>query len=72
LTEAWFLQKYNKAWKGCIAVLGAFCIILVLPLSESLSSEGHRLMALPKEPITVGYPPCRKVPAYWHQYPGNA
>lgn len=27
-------------------MLGAFFIILVLPLSESLSSEGHRLMAL--------------------------
>ena len=46
LTEAWFLQKSNNAWKGCIAALGAFFIILVLPLSESLSSEGHRLMAL--------------------------
>ena len=24
LAGAWFLQKSNNAWKGCIAALGAF------------------------------------------------
>ena len=46
LTEAWFLQKSNHAWKGCLTALVAFFIVLALPVTESLSTEGHRLMAL--------------------------
>ena len=46
MTEAASLQKSTSPLKGCIIALAAFLLILFLPVSDSLSTEGHRLMAL--------------------------
>lgn len=46
MTDALFLQKTASPLKGCIVALAAFLLILFLPVSDSLSGEGHRLMAL--------------------------
>ena len=40
------LQKTTSSLKGCIIALAAFLLILFLPVANSLSSEGHRLIAL--------------------------
>ena len=46
ITDAWFLQKSNNPIRGCIVALVAFFAVLVLPVSDSLTTEGHRLLAL--------------------------
>ncbi len=46
ITDAWFLQKSKSPIKGCIVALVAFFVVLVLPVSDSLTTEGHRLLAL--------------------------
>ena len=46
MTESSFIQKSSSPYKGCIIALAAFLLILFLPVSDSLSTEGHRLLAL--------------------------
>ena len=46
ITDAWFLRKSKSPIKGCIVALVAFFGVLVLPVSDSLTTEGHRLLAL--------------------------
>ena len=46
MSDAWFLQKSTNAYKGCLIALAAFFVVLFLPISDELSAEGHRLMAL--------------------------
>ena len=46
MTDAWFLEKSTSPYKGCIIALAAFLLILFLPVSDSLSPAGHRLLAL--------------------------
>ena len=46
ITDAWFLRKSKSPIKGCIVALVAFFVVLVLPVSDSLTTEGHRLLAL--------------------------
>ena len=46
MTDTMSLQKTTGSLKGCIIALAGFLLILFLPVADSLSSEGHRLMAL--------------------------
>ncbi|QXD23311.1 anion permease [Opitutia bacterium ISCC 51] len=46
MTDATFLQKSTSPVKACMVALAAFLLVFFLPVSDSLSVEGHRLMAL--------------------------
>tara|TARA_B100001123_G_scaffold386087_1_gene460150 strand:- start:2293 stop:3708 length:1416 start_codon:yes stop_codon:yes gene_type:complete len=46
MADATFLQKSTSPLKGLVIALAAFLLILFLPVSDSLSVEGHRLLAL--------------------------